>query len=47
MIRFGSYKLVQKQYGPVKKKPETTEKANTLDTGNREIIVKGLPASPW
>ena len=46
MIRFGFYKLVQKQYGPVKKKPETAEKANTLDTGNREIIVKGLPASP-
>ncbi len=29
-----------------KEKPETTEQANTLDTGNREIIVKGLPASP-
>ena len=25
-----------------KEKSETTEKANTLDTGNREIIVKGL-----
>ncbi len=29
-----------------KEKPKTTEKPSTLDAGNREIIVKGLPASP-
>ena len=29
-----------------KEKPKTTEKPSTLDVGNREIIVKGLPASP-
>lgn len=28
-----------------KEKPKTTEKPSTLDAGNREIIVKGLPAS--
>ncbi|MFC2645279.1 MAG: PEP/pyruvate-binding domain-containing protein, partial [Veillonella parvula] len=29
-----------------KEKSETSEKASTLDAGNRDIIVKGLPASP-
>ena len=29
-----------------KEKPKTTEKPSTLDAGNRDIIVKGLPASP-
>ena len=31
-----------------KEKSETTEKANTLDTGNREIIVfKRFTSFPW
>ena len=29
-----------------KEKPEVSEKPSTLDAGNRDIIVKGLPASP-
>ena len=28
------------------RKSEVSEKASTLDAGNRDIIVKGLPASP-